>query len=60
MRYNLQMRRPLQDAGKGLRLMLKGAISPLGMMGGGLKDPVVERIFTRSATVEQGETDHEG
>jgi heterodisulfide reductase subunit C len=60
MRYNLQMRRPFQDAGKGLRLMLKGAISPLGMMGGGRKDPVVERIFTRSATVEQGETDHEG
>jgi heterodisulfide reductase subunit C len=60
MRYNLQMRRPFQDAGKGLRLMLKGAISPLGMMGGGRKDPVIERIFARSAAVDQGESDHEG
>jgi hypothetical protein len=60
MRYNLQMRRPFQDAGKGLRLMLKGALSPLGAMGGGRKDPVIERIFARSAAVEQGGSDHEG
>lgn len=60
MRYNLQMRQPFKDAGKGLRLILKGAISPLGMMRGGRKDEVIERIFARRAAAEPGETDHEG
>ena len=60
MQYNLLTLRPFKDAGQGMQLMLKGAISPLEMVKGGKKNPAVERIFARLDRLRHGESLDEG
>lgn len=55
MQYNLRTRRPFRDAGKGMKLMAKGAFSPLRMVRGGPGDPTVSGIFSRVNQVKRGE-----
>jgi hypothetical protein len=60
MQFNLKTRRPFKDAGKGMQLMLKGAVSPWEMVKGGKKNPAVERIFARLDQLRHGESSDEG
>jgi hypothetical protein len=41
--------------GKGLKLMLKGAVSPSEMWGSGRKDRAVSNIFARVQEFKHGE-----
>lgn len=60
LQFNLQTRQPFKDAGKGIQLLLQGAISPLEMVKGGKKNPAVVRIFARLDRLRQGESSDEG
>jgi heterodisulfide reductase subunit C len=47
MAFNVRTWNPFKDFTKGMRLMLKGAISPLDMVKSGQQDKKVSRIFSR-------------
>jgi len=56
MAYNIRSWKPLKDAGKGMMLMIKGAISPMNMLPtGGKEDAMVSRIFNRVEQEKDGE-----
>jgi heterodisulfide reductase subunit C len=55
MAFNLRSMQPFKDATKGLRLLIKGAISPKEMMGGESHgEEKVSRIFAKVKEREQG------
>ena len=60
MQFNLRSLKPFKDAGKGLKLMLRGAISPVHFIKGGSKDRDVAEIFKRVEQIKQKEESHEG
>jgi heterodisulfide reductase subunit C len=48
MAYNVRSWKPFRDAGKGMKLMIKGAISPMEILKGkSRKDGKISRIFER-------------
>ena len=56
MLYNMRSLTPFKDAGKGMALMIKGAISPMDLLKGkGEEDAKVSRIFHRVEQEKDGE-----
>jgi heterodisulfide reductase subunit C len=53
LQYNLKSFRPWADATIGMKLMMRGALSPAAMIKSGHKDPKVGQIFRRINQIRQ-------